>query len=124
MGRRILVRYWAKLANSGFVSAGQPKAARENYQVNTVMPTITSVNVKLIQMPVAEQQTHAVAMGVLAVVITLAKYGVKPANLVFVSVETMILVKETHMENIVTYRTVCANAHPILMPVVEIDPNV
>ena len=88
------------------------------------MLTITSVNVKLIQMPVAEQQTHAVAMGVLVVVVTLAKYGVKPANLVFVSVETMILVKETHMENIVTYRTVCANVHPILMPVVGIDPNV
>ena len=88
------------------------------------MPTITSVNVKLIQMPVAEQQTHAAAMGVLAVVVTLAKYGVKPVNLGFVSVETMKLVKETHMENIVTYRTVCVNAHPILMPVVEINPNV
>ena len=124
MGRRILVRYQAKLASSGFVNAGQPKAARANYQVNTVMLTVTSVNVKLTQMPVAEQQTHAVAMGVLAVVITLAKYGVKPANLVFVSVETILLVKETHMENIVTYRLVCANAHPILMPVVEINPNV
>ena len=124
MGRRILVRYQVKLASSGFVNAGQPKAARANYQVNTVMLTITSVNVKLIQMPVAEQQTHAAAMGVLAVVVTLAKYGVKPVNLGFVSVETILLAKETHMENIVTYRTVCANVHPILMPVVGIDPNV
>ena len=124
MGRRILVRYQAKLASSEFVNAGQPKAARANYQVNTVMLTITSVNVKLIQMLVAEQQTHAVALGVLVVVVTLAKYGGKPANLVFVSVETMTLVKGTYMENIVTYRTVCANAHPILMPVWEIDPNV
>ena len=75
-------------------------------------------------MLVAGQQTHVVTADVLAEGVNLAKYGVKRVSLVIVSVEAMSPAKETYMENIVTYRTVCANAHPILMPVVEINPNV
>ena len=113
-----------KLASLVFVNAVQPKVAKEKNPANTAIRTIMYVNATPLQMPVAERPTHAVAMDALAVEITLAKYGVKPANLVFVSVETMILVKETNMENIVTCRKTSANAHPILMRVVEINPNV
>ena len=75
-------------------------------------------------MPVVEQQTHVVTTDALVAVVTLAQYGVKRASRVNVSVEVVTLVKETYMENIVTYRIACANAHPILMRVVEINPNV
>ena len=102
-----------KLASLVFVNAVQPKVAKEKNPANTAIRTIMYVNATPLQMPVAERPTHVVAMGALAVEITLAKYGVKPANLVFVSVETMILVKETSMENIVTCRKVYVNAHPI-----------
>ena len=75
-------------------------------------------------MPVVEQQTHVVTTDALVAVVTLAQYGVKRASRVNVSVEVVTLVKETYMENIVTYKMTCANAHPILKLVVEINPNV
>ena len=75
-------------------------------------------------MLVAGQQTHVVTADVLAEGVNLAKYGVKRVNLVIVSVEAISPAKETYMENIVTYRIACANAHPILTRVVEINPSV
>ena len=102
----------------------QPKAAQIKHQVNSVMQLIVCANATRLLVPVAEQQTHVLTSAALAEGVTLAKYGVKRVSLVFVSVESMTPVKETYMENIVTHRIACANAHLTLMRVVEIDPNV
>ena len=89
-----------------------------------MMHLTTSANATRLQMPVAGKPTHVVTMGAPVAGVNLAKYGVKHASLGFVSVDTMILVGKIPLENIVMRRKAYANAHPILMHVVEIDPNV